>query len=464
MFKKLFNLNYHPQLINIMVKGNLSGAFIVNILTPTLLAFAFYEYIASSMIYMWLALNYLLFMLRMLIVKKIEKALEIALGDMSSYIYLVVTVISATSLLYAYGLFYTYLYVPDLELFFMAILTLSMIAGAMATLVGIYHAFAAYIIINSLPIVVIFAYHGGRIFEIFAFTTFIFMFVMLKNGYKQHMSFRELIELKDSFEVRVKDSTLKLEQKNKQLNDSIREIKEKENLLYHQSKLAQMGEMLSMIAHQWRQPLLAISATSSSLSLKATLEKADTQVIIKMTDDINVHVQHLSETIDDFRNFFKPDKKSENTNYCEIVKSVLLIVETTIRSKNIEIILDLHCQSNFRSFSNELKQVILNLLKNAEDVLVEKKVLKPFIKISTFKSEDEKLPFTLEISDNAGGIPADIIDKIFDPYFSTKLEKNGSGLGLYMSKTIIQEHCKGKLEVHNIDDGALFRVCLGDIL
>jgi signal transduction histidine kinase len=261
-----------------------------------------------------------------------------------------------------------------------------------------------------------------------------------------------------------KDMALKhVENVNKNLEEKIaqavEENRQKDQAMFQQSRLAQMGEMISMIAHQWRQPLSAISSTASAISLKAELNKLDNDKAIELSDKICNFSQHLSSTIDDFRNFFKSNKDKNSINYSQIVEAVLDIIEISLKNKNIELIKELKCDENFDSYKNELKQVILNLIKNAEDALVEKRVENPYIKISTFKKGND---FVLEISDNAGGVPEDIVDKIFDPYFSTKTKRDGTGLGLYMSKIIIEEHCGGKIEVYNDKMGAVFRIVLGD--
>jgi len=261
----------------------------------------------------------------------------------------------------------------------------------------------------------------------------------------------------------------KAEDKIKHLNDHLQHevddqlwrIREKDILLIKQSRMAQMGEMISMIAHQWRQPLSAISATSASIELKAGLNKLDNDTAQQKAQDISAFSQHLSKTIDDFRDFFKPTKKKTETSYDELVASVLKIISVSIENKNIELIQELNCHDKFSTYSNELKQVILNLIKNAEDALLEKEIENPYIKISTYKENDK---YILEVRDNAGGVKEGIMDKIFYPYFSTKTEKEGTGLGLYMSKTIIEEHCDGELTVANNDDGAVFRVALHKIL
>jgi len=238
-------------------------------------------------------------------------------------------------------------------------------------------------------------------------------------------------------------------------------VQEKTKQIIQQNRLALMGEMLSMIAHQWRQPLNAISSTSGSIKLKAMRGRLKDDIAIQKAQSITGYVQHLSETIDDFRDFFKPNKEQKKTSYGNIIQSILNIVEVSIKNKNIKMFLELDCNEEFVTYENEIKQVVLNLVKNAEDILVDNRITNPYIKIKTFNLEKN---YILEVSDNGGGISNDIIEKIFDPYFSTKTQKDGTGLGLYMSKMIIEEHCGGKLEVFNRDGGATFKVILYEIV
>ena len=252
-----------------------------------------------------------------------------------------------------------------------------------------------------------------------------------------------------------------LETFNCTLVDNIQKEVEKNRLkdqqLIQQSRLAQMGEMISMIAHQWRQPLAAIGATSASLEIKAKLHKLESADVEKKAHDIAKFTQYLSATIDDFRDFFKPSKEKRDTTYDEAISAVMAIIETSVTNKNIQLQQELNCHDMFSSYPNELKQVILNFIKNAEEVLLEKAVEAPYIKIATYTQEGQ---YILEVSDNGGGIEEEILAKIFDPYFSTKEKKDGTGLGLYMSKMIIEEHCGGTLSVVNSDEGAVFKIAL----
>ncbi len=225
-------------------------------------------------------------------------------------------------------------------------------------------------------------------------------------------------------------------------------------MMQQQHRLAQMGEMLSMIAHQWRQPLSAITAASGALELNIRLNQFEEEKILELTEKITYFSKHLSTTIDDFRNFFKSNKIKTKTNYQEILKSVLNIIESSLQKKDIKLNIQVKSIQYFETYENEMKQVILNLIKNAEDALTEKNIPDKTINITI----DE---LKLTINDNAGGIPENIIEKIFDPYFSTKTKKDGTGLGLYMSKLIIEDHAKGTLDVYNNENGAVFIIDLG---
>ncbi len=246
-----------------------------------------------------------------------------------------------------------------------------------------------------------------------------------------------------------------------------RERKLQEEQMLQQSRLAQMGEMISMIAHQWRQPLMAISIAVINMKLDAQLENFDLKTkdgrdaqknaYLDELNNIEGYIENLTTTIDDFRNFYKPDKKLVLCSFHEISAKALNIIQKSLDMAGITIVEEYFDEMKIEMHENEVIQVVLNIFKNAQDNFKEKKTVKPQIKITSKNN-------ILDISDNGGGIPDSIIEKIFDPYFSTKDEKNGTGLGLYMSKMIVEEHHNGILKAENKNGGVLFKIILGSDL
>ena len=236
-----------------------------------------------------------------------------------------------------------------------------------------------------------------------------------------------------------------------------------EQHLLQQSRLAQMGEMISMIAHQWRQPLGAISTTAVNMKFAIELEEFDLDLreeqekqnlyFLQKLSEIESFVQNLTTTIDDFRNFYRPNKKITKTTFEEICVTSLNIIQTSLEATGVEVIHNYNSHQEIKMYSSEIMQVLLNIFKNAQDNFNEKRTKNPKITIITQNS-------TISICDNGGGIPKDILENIFDPYFSTKEAKNGTGLGLYMSKTIVEGHHHGKLSVKNSENGACFTISL----
>ncbi len=261
-----------------------------------------------------------------------------------------------------------------------------------------------------------------------------------------------------------KDLEYQLELK---VHDEIEKNKQKDDMLKQQSGLAQMGEMISMIAHQWRQPLASIASIAVTIKIKMALASFDTsnqkgldefmEYLNTEIDDIENLVQMLTSTIDDFRNFYKPDKEVAHITIESPIKKVLSILKPQIEQQIVEVSLEYLSTRTIDIYENEILQVILNIVKNALDNFKERDTQNPRIHI---KTEDIFGKVIVSICDNGGGISEDIIGFIFDPYFSTKDNKNGTGLGLYMSKTIIEQHHKGKLSVQNKNDGVCFHIIL----
>jgi len=248
----------------------------------------------------------------------------------------------------------------------------------------------------------------------------------------------------------------KSENINKQLQEEIAERKVQEQLLVHNSKLAAMGEMIGMIAHQWRQPLSSISTIAGNLKVFIDLEMYDKDEFVKLLGEINNHSQYLSRTINDFRHFFKPDNPKDTVVIDDIIDATLGIIGKSLEYKNIDLIKEYSFTKPIFIYPNELMQVFLNIIKNATDALIENRILNPKITIKGYETDGYQI---VEITDNAGGIPNEIIDKIYNPYFSTK-GTVGTGLGLYMSRTIIEEHCGGTIKAHNHEGGACFTITL----
>jgi signal transduction histidine kinase len=278
--------------------------------------------------------------------------------------------------------------------------------------------------------------------------------IIKQDKRKNSLTLKALSHLISQTSLELEDINLSLEKK---IKEEVQKNREKDKAMLQQGKLAQMGEMIAMIAHQWRQPLSAVSATANDLIMKNMLDNYEKEYFNKKLKKITDLSQHLSKTIDDFRGFYKEDKEKIEILFSDILNSVLDIVSTSLENKNITIDTDLSFDQKIITYPNEIRQVILNLIKNAEDILIEKKIQHPTIEMKTY-TDKQYLHFT--VKDNGGGIPKDIINKIFDPYFSTKTKKDGTGLGLYMSKTIIEEHCNGELRVYNDEDGAVFEIKL----
>ena len=235
------------------------------------------------------------------------------------------------------------------------------------------------------------------------------------------------------------------------------ELKKQEELLVFQSRQAAMGEMLSMIAHQWKQPLSTISSIVAKIQLNSLLDIDSTDNMESDMKSINNQIQYLSHTISDFMNFIKTDKDRSNVLISEPINNALSIIGKLLSNNSIEITTNYKSEKIFSTYDKELQQVFINIIKNAADVLIEKRMIDTQIEISTY--DDDKFIY-IDITDQAGGIDPKVIKNIFDPYISTKKDKNGTGLGLYICKTIIENHLKGTLNAYNINDGAKFTIKL----
>ena len=231
--------------------------------------------------------------------------------------------------------------------------------------------------------------------------------------------------------------------------------REKEEQLFNQSKRAQLGDMIENIAHQWRQPLSAISTSVSGIQVQKELGILTDDSLDKSIDIVLKTTNHLSETIESFRDFLSQKKEYSDFIVQDEIDKNLNILNATLKNNNIEIIKEYtKTPLMINSIAGEISQVILNIIDNAKDILLEKNISNKQIIIAILKQNNNYVQITIE--DNAGGIEKDIITKIFDPYFTTKHQSQGTGLGLHMSYKIITESLKGKLYVENTQKGAKF--------
>lgn len=267
------------------------------------------------------------------------------------------------------------------------------------------------------------------------------------------VSINEKREDENLYSITLTDIT-EIESYKKELQEKIKNIKEKQQILIQNSKMASMGEMIANIAHQWRQPLNSLSALHTVLMMdfedSANLTKESIDIF---KEESSQYIHKMSSTIDDFRNFFSPTKEKEKFVVTDAIKESIKFVKDSYVDANVEII-DKTKKTNTQLFSykNELIQVIMILLNNSRDAAVCNKITNPKV---TVYCEEHDSQIKICVQDNAGGIPDDVMDRIFEPYFTTKFKSDGTGVGLYMSKMIIEDSIGGDLLLENHENGVL---------
>jgi len=272
-----------------------------------------------------------------------------------------------------------------------------------------------------------------------------------KNLYSiMHKTANELNLLTENLENMVNQRTKQLETLNKELqikiNNAVRKEKRQNAIMNQQSRLASMGEILENIAHQWRQPLNTVSWMMNDVMIKAKLGREEEIDLEELAKKVNNSVQFLSDTIEDFRRFVDHSDMAQTFYIKKVINSTILLIRETLVKSNIEIGLDCADDIKYKGFENDLKHVIMNLINNARDAFEEKKISNGLIFIRVYHENNELI---IAVRDNAGGIPKDILKNIFEPYFTTKHKTKGTGLGLYMSKNMI-ERVGGSIEAISI--------------
>jgi PAS domain S-box-containing protein len=269
---------------------------------------------------------------------------------------------------------------------------------------------------------------------------------------------KELETLNKTLEERVRVQTEKLFELNRNLEERVRrEIeknKEKQKILLWQSRFASLGQMSANIAHQWRQPLTELQLTMYNMKSAVSRGKGEEEVE-KIYQEGKKIIATMSQTLENFMDFFKPNRKMVAFSLSESKKDALALIAKALQKDHIEVEVEGDGNIVVMGIANELTQVLLNILQNARDALLSADVRRRLIRI---RFEEDGRDAVIVVSDNAGGIDEDIIDKIFEPYFSTKHSSQGTGLGLFMSRLIIQKSFGGSISVKNEDEGALFTI------
>ncbi|MDD3055186.1 MAG: ABC transporter substrate-binding protein [Aliarcobacter sp.] len=276
---------------------------------------------------------------------------------------------------------------------------------------------------------------------------FVLFLIIIAVIYKQIL----LRNVNNSLKEKVEEKTKKLRQINNELEIRIKEEVEsnlkKDRLLSQQQKMVSMGQMIENIAHQWRQPLSLITTSASGIKLKKQINDLDDEFLDKTLDSIMNTSKYLSNTIDDFRYFFKPQKEKEDFYLENCCNKTVDLLNSNFLSKDIKII-NKSEDIKILGYETELIQVLINILNNSKDALEFSKEKDKLIFIDIFRDKDKAI---IEINDNAGGIDESIIDKIFEPYFTTKHQSQGTGIGLYMCQEIIHKHMNGKIDISNVN-------------
>ena len=244
-----------------------------------------------------------------------------------------------------------------------------------------------------------------------------------------------------------------------ELQEKIKKIKEKQQILIQNSKMASMGEMIANIAHQWRQPLNSLSALHTVLMMDYEDNgRLSQEEIAQFKEESSQYIHKMSSTIDDFRNFFSPAKEKEQFVVSDAIKESIKFVKDSYLDSSVELIDRTQDRdTQICSYKNELMQVIMILLNNSRDAVAGNKIKKPQVIVDLLHRDDK---IEICVKDNGGGIDDDIMDRIFEPYFTTKFKSDGTGVGLYMSKMIIEDSIGGELVLENYEDGVLATLIL----
>lgn len=308
--------------------------------------------------------------------------------------------------------------------------------------------------INSIVIALIFIFFASIVSFIISRQIGTKFYKYQKNIKKQN---RELLKINETLKEKVEEKTKDLKDLNNKLQEKVEEEvsknREKDALIIQQSKMAALGEMIGNISHQWRQPLNALGLYLQHLEESIEYGEIDKNYVKKMVASSMEKIAYMSKTIDDFRNFFKPGKKKEQFSLAQSVAKSVNIVSAALKNNYIDIKIIKKSDFETEGFEGEFSQMVINMLNNSKDAILQNGIKEGKIEV-TIDGENRKLI----IADNGGGIPEEILEKIFEPYFTTKFKAQGTGIGLYMSKMIVEENMHGRIKAFNGKEGAVFEI------
>ncbi|UTJ06319.1 sensor histidine kinase [Arcobacter roscoffensis] len=297
-----------------------------------------------------------------------------------------------------------------------------------------------------------------RIFDYIRTTVVISLLLILFVSYFAVEVSSKINSTIKKYQEKLKSKEEKLRNLNKDLNKkvqiAVKEAKEKDRAMLHQSRLARMGTLINMISHQWRQPLSQLSGIIMELETAIEFKKAKKKYILSSLSEATNTIEHMSLTIEDFKNFFKPEKEKEEFLVSSACKNSIALIRDTYINENIDLIFEINKDKKIKGYKREYSQVVLNLLINAKDQLLEKNIENKKVCLIIDEQDNKSI---VTVKDNARGIELENIQMVFEPYFSTK-KSQGTGLGLYMSKMIIEKNMQGSLSVENYEDGAIFKI------
>ncbi len=332
------------------------------------------------------------------------------------------------------------IYLNIVDLIFIFIFNLSLL----------YEYLPRSVVISVLVLAGIIALIKGQKTAIFYFIGWMILFLSLFIAEQELFGIDELYVIHIGLPLESLILSFALAYKLKQTAD---EKNEKEKILVHQSKLASMGEMINNIAHQWRQPLAHLSFINMDLQVAQEDNDLDKKYLLDKLNESNNQIDFMSQTIDDFKDFYKPVKTKEFFSISSATQRAIDIIKPSLEVAKIDLVFEIENDKKIKAYENEYSQVVLNFLTNAKDVLIQRDVKEPKIELNLQIKENKSI---LSVLDNGGGINNNDIERVFEPYFTTK--DKSSGIGLYMSKIIVESHFKGEINILNTSKGACFSV------